>query len=127
MNFELRKYNIDKVKEALKNVKGKAVIINDTSLYGVVSIDIEEEVMYDCDPIPEENYDGGKTDYIKLVFNYENGSAAHSFCQDIKHCEIIFETDDLWIIQIKDLKEYIEREIFDLQFRLKDFEGHMSK
>lgn len=127
MNFNLRKYNIDKVKKALEGVRGKSVMINNTSLYGVVSIDITESEMYDGDPIPEEGYDGGKTDYINLAFNFENGSAAHSFRPDEEHCEIIFETEELWIIQIEDLKVYIERKKFDLDFQLKEYEEYMSK
>jgi len=127
MNFDLRKYNIDEVKKALEGVQGKNIVINDTWLDGVVSIGIEEEEMYDGDPIPEENYDGGRTDYIKLVFNFENGLVTHSFCPDTQHCEIIFETDDLWIIRIEDIKQYVERTKFDLDFQLKAYEEYKSK
>ncbi len=117
MNFELRKYNIEQVKKVLKDVKGKSVFVNDTQLNGVVSIEIEESTIYDGDPCSEE--DGSKSEYIDLIFNFGNGcSATHSFCPDIQHCEIIFETDDLWIVRIEDLKEYIERAKDDLDFRL---------
>lgn len=127
MNFELKKHSIDKVKKALEGVQGKNITINDTWLHGVVSIGIEEEVMYDGDPIPEQDYDGGKTEYIELVFNLENGKVTRSFCPDNEHCEITFETDDLWIIRIEDLKQYIERKKFDLDWQLKEYEQYMSK
>lgn len=127
MNFDLRKYNIDKVKKALEGVQGRNIMINDTWLNGVVSIDITESESYDSDPIPEEGYDGGKKDWITLTFNFENGRVSHGFCPDVQHCEIMFETDDLWIIRIEDLKKYIERERFDLDFQLKQYEEYMSK
>ena len=127
MDFDLRKYNIDRVKKALEGVKGNSVMINDTCLHGVISIDITESEMYDGDPVPEEGYDGGKTELIVLTFNFENGKAVHDFCPDVKHCEISFETDDLWIFQIEDLKQYIERKKFDLDFQLKEYEEYKSK
>lgn len=127
MNFDLRKYNIDKVKKALEGVQGKNIMVNDTWLHGVVSIDITESEMYDGDPIPEAGFDGGKRDLIDITFNFESGKVSHSFCPDEEHCEIIFETDDLWIIQIKGLKEYIEQKKFDLDFQLKEYEKYMSR
>jgi len=127
MNFELRKYNIDKVKKALEGVHGKNIMINDTWLHGVVSIDIEASESYDGDPIPEEGYDGGKRELIDITFNFENGRVSHSFCPDEQHCEIMFETDELWIIRIENLKQYIEREKSDLDFQLKEYEKYMSK
>jgi len=127
MNFDLRKYNIDKVKKALEGVRGKSVMINNTSLYGVVSIDIEESEMYNDEPIPEEDYDGGRTELIVLTFNFENGKAARSFCPDTQHCGISFETDELWIIDICDMDKYIERKRFDLDFQLKEYQEYMSR
>lgn len=127
MRFDLRKYNIDEVKKALEGVRGKSVMVNDTNLLGVTSIDIEETEIYDGDPIPEEGYDGCKQDFIDIIFNFENGSAVHSFCPDEEHCQIIFETDDLWIIQIEDIKKYIERKRHSLDFQLKEYEEYMSR
>ena len=122
MNFELRKYNMTRVKKVLQEqlTDEVAISINDTFLYGVKSIDITESTMYDDEPIPEENYDGGKVDYIDLIFNLENGKAVHSFCPEIRTCEINFECDDLWIFTIEDTKKYLEREKFDIDFQLSE-------
>lgn len=127
MVYELTKYNIDVVKKALEDVNGKAVYINDVGLYGVKSIDIETSVMYDGDPDPETGYDGGKRDMIDLTFNFEKGSAKHSFCPDTEHCGISFETDDLWIFNILDLKKYIENQMFELNYRLGEYDKFMAK
>lgn len=124
MHFELSRYNIDKVKKALEGVSGKSVMINDTNLFGVVSIDISECKVHDDDII---RGDGGERDLIDITFNFENGRAAHSFCPDEEHCEIIFETDDLRIIQIEDMGKYIERKQFDLNFQLEEYNRHMSR
>lgn len=125
MNFELHKHNIDKVQKVLEGVQGKNIMINDIWLKGVVSIEITESEVYDGDP--EEDFDGGKTDYIDLTFNFENGKASHNFCPDNEHCEITFETDELWIIKIEDLKKYIERQKSDLDWKLKEYQEYMSR
>lgn len=120
MNFELRKYNIERIKKVLQEqlTDEVAISINGTFLYGVKSIDIAESVMYDSEPIPEENYDGGKVDYIDLTFNLESGKAVHSFCPDIQACEINFESDDLWIIHIERMEKYLKDKSFDIDFQL---------
>lgn len=120
MNFELRKYNIEQVKKALSDVKGKTIMLNDTWLYEVISIDIEEAIMHNEDPVPDENYDGGKVESIVLIFNFENGKVCHGFCLDIQHCEIMIETEDLWVFRIQPLQKYLESKIFDLQFQLNE-------
>lgn len=127
MRFELRKYNIEAVKKALEGVQGKNIMINNTLLSGVVSIEIAESTMYDSDPIPEEGYDGGKKDFIDIIFNFENGNATHSFCPDEERCQVRFETEDLWIFITEDAKQFIERErhVLDLQF--KEHEEYMLK
>ena len=122
MNFELRKYNVTRVLKVLQEqfTDTVAISINDTLLYGVKSIDIIESVMYDGDPIPEENYDGGKTDYINLIFYFENGSAVHGFRPEFQVCEINFESDDLWIIRFENMEKYLKDKSFDINFQLKE-------
>ncbi len=125
MIFELSKYNTDKVKKVLGGVQGKNIMVNDTWLHGVASIDVTECETFDSDP--EEGYDGGKRDLINIAFNFENGNVAHSFCPDEEHCEIRFETDELWIFSIEDIKQYIERKQGELAFQLKEYEEYISK
>ena len=122
MNFELKKYNMTRVLKVLQEQLTDAVTIsiNDTLLSGVKSIDISESVMYDSDPIPEENYDGGKADYIDLSFCFEKGIAVHSFCPEVQACEINFESDDLWIIHIVNMEEHLKRKSFDIDYQLKE-------
>jgi hypothetical protein len=124
MNFELKKYNTERVLKVLQEqlTDTVAISINDTLLSGVKSIDITESVMYDAEPIPEENYDGGKTDYIDLTFCFEKGSASYSFCPGIKACEINFESDDLWIIHIESMEKYLKRKSFDIDYQLKELQ-----
>ena len=118
MNFTLHKHNIPQVKKVLQDVKGKAVCVNDVSLSGVVSIDITESELYDYEPIPEENENGGRRERIDLTFSFQGGSAKYSFEPKQDHCEISFETEDLWIINIQPLEKYLEREISNMQFEL---------
>lgn len=127
MKTELTKHNIAEVKVVLEGIEGKSVMLNGTTLYGVKSINIFEDEMFYGDPIPEEGYDGGKTQLILLTFNFESGKAERSFCPDSEHCEISFETENLLAFRIQDLKEYIENEKFDLDFRLKEYEAYMSR
>ena len=121
MRNELTKFNIDKSMKILEDIAGKSIMIGKISLYSVVSIDIEENTAYDGDPIPEENYDGGKHDYINLRFKFENGEAAHSFCPDVEVCHFWHETDDLLIFEIQTIPVYVEKEKFDLDFRLEQY------
>lgn len=127
MKFELTKWNIDKALETLKDLKDKSIMVDDISLYGVTSIGIEQSEWYDGDPIPEEGYDGGKHDEIIVTFNFEGGKAARHYCSDTHVCHFWNETNDLICFEIKDIKEYVEREKFDLDFRLQEYEKYMSK
>ncbi len=120
MRFELVKYNIDKVLKVISDIGGRDIMVNDMSLSGVKTIAINEDKEY------LDDLDTG-TDIINLIFEFENGRAYHSFRPDIEHCEIIFETDDLWIILIEDLKKYLEREKCDIEFKLEEYEEVMSK
>ena len=121
MRFELKKHNIDQVLKALSDIGGRDIVVNNVSLSGVKSIAINATKEY-LDAFDEEG-----TDAINLIFEFENGRAYQSFCPDVEHCEIIFETDDLWIILIKDLKDYLEREKSDIDFKLKEYQEAMLK
>lgn len=121
MRFELAKYNIDKVLKAVSDVGGKDIMINDLSLSGVKAITINEGKEF------LDDLDNEGTDIVNLVFEFENGQAYQSFYPDTQHCEVTFETDDLWIIRIEDLKQYLERVKFDIDFRLKEYQETMSK
>ncbi len=127
MEFELGKYNIDKVKKALEGVRGKNIMIEDTWLHGVTSIDIEGQTTYDGDPIPEEGYDGGKRDLIGITFNFENGKASHNFCPDEEVCRVLFEQEDLWIFQIESIAAFVEREKGLLDDRLTEYKAYMQR
>ena len=128
MNFELKKYNITTVLKVLQEqlTDTVAISINDTLLAGVKSIDITESVMYDTDPIPEENYDGGRVDYIDLTFRFEKGSAVHIFCPEVQACEINFESDDLWVIHIENREKYLKRKSFDIDYQLKELKDSVE-
>ena len=127
MRFELSKHNIDKVKKVLEGVCGKTVMINDTNLLGVVSIDITEGEVCDSALISGIEQDGSKRDLIEIIFTFENGRAVHSFYPDEEHCEIIFEADDIWIIEIKDLLQYIEQKKLDLDFQLGEYNKYIDR
>ena len=126
MRFQLTKHNIKQVQEALKDVKSKSVFIGDVGLYGVQSITISEEEVCDCEPDPAIGDDGGRRELIKITFNFKEGKAVKSFCPDDEVCVISFDTDDLWVIEIKDLKAFVKSEMFDLQFNL-DWESQHGK
>lgn len=121
MRFELRKYNIDKVSKALSDIGGRDIMVNHMSLSGVKNIVINEDKEY------LDDLDTTGIDIINMIFEFENGKAYQSFRPDFEHCEISFETDDLWIILIENLKEYLEREKFDIEFELKEYQKAMSK
>lgn len=121
MRFELAKYNIDKVLKAVSDIGGRDIMVNDISLSGVKTIAINESKEY-LDDLDEQG-----TDIINLIFEFEEGQAYQSFRPDVEHCEIIFETDDLWIILIEDLKKYLEREKCDIDFKLQEYQEVMSK
>ena len=121
MRFELTKHNIDQVLKALSDIGGRDIVVNNVSLSGVKSITINATKEY-LDAFDEEG-----SDAINMIFEFENGRAYQSFCPDVEHCEIMFETDDLWIVLIKDLKDYLEREKFDIEFRLQEYQEAMLK
>ena len=127
MRFELTKYNTETAEKHLREVEGKTVMVDGMSLDGVTAIKIEESEMYDGDPDPDNGYDGGKHELIDLIFIMGESKACCSFEPEIQHCEITFEQDDLWVITIEDLKAYVERQRFDLDFKLKEYEEHMSR
>ncbi len=115
MRFELTKHNIDKVQKTVSDVGGRDIMVNDISLLGVKNIVINEGKEF------LDDLDNEGTDVINLTFEFENGQANQSFYPAIQHCEISFETETLWIILIEDLKRYLEREKFDIDFRLKEY------
>jgi hypothetical protein len=121
MRFELTKYNIDKVSKALSDIGGRDIMVNDMSLSGVKAIVINEGKEY------LDDLDTNGTDIINLIFEFENGRAYQSFRPDLDHCDITFETDDLWIIRIEDLKKHLEREKADIEFKMQEYEEVMSK
>jgi hypothetical protein len=127
MRNELTKYNIDKALKALEEIKGKDIMLNETCLYDVASIEIEESEMYDSDPDPSINYDGGKRDLIILRFSFENGKAVYSYCPDEQVCHYWDETPDLLCFRIESIPAFVESERFDLDFRLKQYEEYMSR
>jgi hypothetical protein len=121
MKFELAKYNIDQVLKALSDIGGRDIMVNDMSLSGVKAITINEGKEF------LDDLDNEGTDIVNLIFEFENGRAYQSFCPDVEHCEIMFETDDLWIILIEDLKKHLERERSDIEFKLEEYRLAMSK
>ena len=121
MRFELTKHNIDQVLKALSDIGGRDIVVNNVSLSGVKSIAINATKEY-LDAFDEEG-----SDAINMIFEFENGRAYQSFCPDVEHCEIMFETDDLWIILIEDLKKHLERERSDIEFKLEEYRLAMSK
>lgn len=121
MKFELAKYNIDQVLKALSDIGGRDIMVNDMSLSGVKAITINEGKEF------LDDLDNEGTDIVNLIFEFENGQAYQSFHPDVEHCEIMFETDDLWIILIEDLKDYLEREKSDIDFKLEEYRLAMSK
>jgi len=128
MENELTMNNIDKVTEALKGVKGKTIMIGDTFLEGVVSIEIKAGKEYLNDSCTDEGADGEEIDVIHICFNFEGGGyATKSFEPDMKVCRFSFETDTLWAVLINDIKTYVEREKFDLDFRLEQYEKFMEQ
>ena len=127
MRFELTRYNIDKAIMALRDVIGKNIMIGDTHLIGVDSVEIDEEAVYDGDPVPEENYDGGRTDYIRIIFHIGSGKVIHNFCPDMQVCHFWHELDDLICFSIKKIPDYVKDEKFDLDFRLQEYEKYMSR
>lgn len=121
MRFELTKFNIDKALKAVSDIGGRDIMVNDISLSGVKTIIINEAKEY-LDDLDEQG-----TDIINLIFEFEEGQAYQSFRPDVEHCEIIFETEDLWIILIEDLKKYLGREKADIEFKMQEYEEAMSK
>ena len=121
MRFELTKFNIDKASNAVSDIGGRDIMVNDLSLSGVKNIVITEGKEF------LDDLDNEGTDIVNIIFEFENGQAYQSFRPDTQHCEISFETETLWIFIIEDLKKYLEREKFDLEFRLKEYHEAMSK
>jgi len=122
MKFELTKWNKGKAINVLGDLTGKSIMIDDVWISGVASINIEEDAVYDSDPIPEEGYDGGKRDEIIIIFNFQNGKVSTRFCPDMQICHFWHETDSLVCFSIKKIPDYIKDEKFDLDFRLKQYE-----
>ncbi len=126
MRFELTKWNKDKAAKALGDLSGKSIMISDMHLSGVESIEFEDDVFYDDDPIPEENYDGGRLEYIRIIFNIGNGRVYRHFCPDREICHFWHETDDLICFRIEKIPEYVQREKDALDFKLQEYEKFMS-
>jgi len=126
MKYELTKWNMDKAVKALGDLTGKNIMIDDTHLMGVDSIEIEEEAVYDSDPDESIGYDGGKVDYIRTIFHIGNGKVAHSFCPDTHICHFWHETDDLICFSIKGIPEYVKDAKFDLDWKLQEYEKNTA-
>lgn len=127
MKFELTQHSIDRAKKELRDVQGRAVMIGNVHLSGVVSANIAASEMYDGDPDPSTGYDGGRRDMVDITFNFGSGQASISFCPDTDICHFWEETDDLICFEIQDIPEYVEKTKFDLDFRLQEYEKFMNK
>lgn len=127
MKNELTKWSFDKALKNLGDLTGKSIMIGDTHLIGVTSIEFEEEVICDSDPDESIGYDGGKQDYIRIIFHIGDGKVSHSYCPNIEICHYWHELDDLICFSIESIPEFVKRQKFDLDFKLSEYEEYMKK
>lgn len=127
MKFELTKWNKDKLAKVLGDLTGKSIMTDEIHLKGVDSIKIEEQIRYDGDPDESIGYDGGKVDYIEIVFHIGDGEVSFGFCPDAEICHFWHELDDLICFKIEGIKEYVENTKYGLDHRLQEYEKYMSR
>jgi hypothetical protein len=128
IKFKLAKFNLDRAKENLGDLRDKPVMLNNVNLFSVSSNGFEAFKICDDDLEPITGHDDGKRDEIKVVFSFEGGGkAAMSYCPDTDICNFGREMDNLICFQVKNIKTHIERMKSDLDFRLHQYEEHMSK
>lgn len=124
MNFEIRSWNTDKAAEVINFLlPGKNVYLDNVLLSGVEKVTIEKGEIMDSDPCPEEGYDGGLRDQIRIQFKMKGGGIVTRCFEPINEaCTVHLESSELFIIEIIPLLDYAKRVKNELDERISMYE-----